>query len=106
MQARAPEQTGAMPPYAGALKLATYFGKALGVSAAAAAKFRPRPEQVEYAEVMGRFSEKRTALILDDILSSGGTVDALIRLLVREQDTRVINRMHDNRSVSDLFPET
>lgn len=152
-------------PDAGALKLATYFSRSLGVSTAIAAKFRPRPEEVEYSEIIGRFSGKKVALILDDILSSGGTAHTLVRLLVREKgirevhlgishnlcreeallrlqelhrdyrlkrvvitdsipqsgrytklpflsirslaDTlcRTINRIHYNRSVSDLFPE-
>ncbi|MFW6181352.1 MAG: phosphoribosyltransferase family protein, partial [Spirochaetota bacterium] len=77
-------------PDAGALKLASYCSRELGVSTAFAAKFRPGPEEVEYDEIVGRFSGKKTALILDDILSSGGTVETLIRLLVREKGIKEV----------------
>jgi ribose-phosphate pyrophosphokinase len=78
-------------PDAGALKLATYFSRRLSIQTAIAAKFRPRPEEVQYSEVIGQFSGKRVALILDDILSSGGTVQSLVRTLVRDKGIREVH---------------
>ena len=49
---------------------------------AIASKFRPKPEVAEITEIIGDFSGKKIAIILDDMISSGGTVEALIKKLV------------------------
>ena len=72
-------------PDAGAAKLATHFSRELELSCAVASKYRPSPENVEISDVIGDFSGKRTAIILDDMIASGGTIYELARKLVREK---------------------
>ena len=79
------EDVIAVAPDAGASKFVTHFGRALGLNCAIASKYRPRPEQVVISEIIGDFEGKRIAVILDDMISSGGTIDALIRKLVDEK---------------------
>lgn len=72
-------------PDAGATKFATLLGRALNLSPAIASKFRPHPEEAEITEIIGDFQGKRLALIPDDMISSGGTVYALVKKLVQEK---------------------
>jgi ribose-phosphate pyrophosphokinase len=74
----------AVAPDAGAAKLVAYFGRALDLKSAIASKFRPEPELVTISEVIGDFADKRVAIILDDMVSSGGTVYAIVKKLVDE----------------------
>jgi len=78
------EDVIAVAPDAGASKLVMYFGRALGLKCAVAAKERPRPDEVVISEIIGDFAGKRVALILDDELSTGGTLYELIKKLVEE----------------------
>lgn len=72
-------------PDAGASKFVTHFGRALNLKCAIASKYRPRPEEAMISEVIGDFSKKRIAIVLDDMISSGGTIYALIQKLVKEK---------------------
>lgn len=69
-------------PDAGAAKFVTRIGRILNLNAAIASKYRPRPEKAIIQEVIGDFTGKRIAIVLDDMISSGGTVYALIKELV------------------------
>jgi ribose-phosphate pyrophosphokinase len=75
----------AVAPDAGASKFVTHFGRALGIKCAIASKYRPRPEEVIIAEIIGDFEGKKTAIVLDDMISNGGTTHALIEKLVNEK---------------------
>jgi len=75
----------AVAPDVGASKFVTHFGRALGVKCAIASKYRPRAEEVEMSEIIGDFEGKRIAVVLDDMISNGGTIDALTRKLVTEK---------------------
>jgi len=75
----------AVAPDAGASKFVMQFGRALGLSCAVASKHRPRPEEAEVAEVMGDFEGKRIAIVLDDMINTGGTVEASITKLAEEK---------------------
>lgn len=68
-------------PDAGATKFITRIGRALNLNAAIASKYRPRPEEATIQEVIGDFTGKKIAIVLDDMISSGGTVHALIKEL-------------------------
>lgn len=68
-------------PDAGASKLAIHVAGLLELDCAVASKVRPRPEEAEIAGVIGNFDGKRRALVVDDMVASGGTVDALVRRL-------------------------
>lgn len=75
----------AVAPDAGASKYITYFGRALGLKCAIASKYRPRAEEAVISELIGNFVDKRIAIVLDDMISSGGTVYELIKKLVTEK---------------------
>lgn len=79
------EDVIAVAPDAGASKFIMHFARALNVSSAIASKYRPRPEEAEVSEIMGDFEGKRTAIVLDDMINTGGTVEATIRKLVEEK---------------------
>jgi ribose-phosphate pyrophosphokinase len=75
----------AVAPDAGASKLITHFARALEVNTAITSKFRPQQEQAVVTEIIGDFSGKRIAIVIDDMISSGGTIDALVRTLVEQK---------------------
>jgi ribose-phosphate pyrophosphokinase len=81
---RGQDDVVAVAPDAGASKLVTYFGRALELRSAIASKYRPAPEEAAIAEVIGDLAGKRRAIVLDDMISSGGTVEAVARKLVAE----------------------
>jgi ribose-phosphate pyrophosphokinase len=74
----------AIAPDAGASKLVTCFGRTLDLACAIASKHRPQPEQVAISEIIGDLAGKRVAIVLDDMISSGGTVYALLTMLSRQ----------------------
>jgi ribose-phosphate pyrophosphokinase len=82
---RAREDVVAVAPDAGASKLVTYFGRALDLKSAIASKYRPQPGEAAISEIIGDFSDKRVAIILDDMISSGGTVYAIVKKLIEEK---------------------
>lgn len=79
------EDVIAVAPDAGASKFITHFGRALNIKCAIASKYRPRPEEVVIEEIIGDFEGKKTAIVLDDMISNGGTMHALIQKLVEEK---------------------
>lgn len=72
----------AVAPDAGASKFVTYLARELKINSAIASKYRPRPEEATVSEIIGDFEGKRTALIVDDMISSGGTIEAVIQRLL------------------------
>ena len=80
----------AVAPDAGASKSVMHFARSLGISSAVASKYRPRPEEAEVSEIMGDFAEKRVALVLDDMINTGGTVEATVTKLVDENNIEEI----------------
>jgi ribose-phosphate pyrophosphokinase len=77
-------------PDEGAAKFVTHFGRALGLQTAIASKFRPKPEIAEIKDIFGDFRGKRIAVILDDMISGGGTIYELSKKLVDEKGIREI----------------
>jgi ribose-phosphate pyrophosphokinase len=84
------EDAIAVAPDAGASKFVTHFGRTLDLKCAIASKFRPRPEEALITEVIGDFTGKRVAIVLDDMISSGGTIYELIKKLVKEKGIREV----------------
>jgi ribose-phosphate pyrophosphokinase len=78
-------------PDAGAAKMATHVARALQIDSAITSKVRSQAEKVESVEVIGDFRRKRTAIIVDDILSSGGTVQAVVNKLEEISEIRDIH---------------
>jgi len=87
---RGREDVIAVAPDEGAAKFVTHFGRAMGLKYAIASKFRPRPEVAEIKEIMGEFEGKSTAVILDDMISGGGTMHELAKKLVQDKGIREI----------------
>jgi len=78
-------------PDVGASKFVTYFGRELGLESAVASKYRRRPEEAIISEVIGDFRNKRTAIVLDDMISSGGTVYATVKRLVENMNIQEVH---------------
>lgn len=71
-------------PDVGASKFVTHLGRKLDLQVAIAAKYHPAQEQTEISQIIGDLASKRIALVVDDMMSSGGTVYAVIKQLVEE----------------------
>jgi len=80
------EEAIAIAPDAGASKFVTSFGRALDLQCAIASKHRPRPEEAAISEIIGDLGGKRAAIVLDDMISSGGTIHALLTTLSRQSE--------------------
>jgi len=79
------EEVIVVAPDTGASKLVTHFGRLLGLNVAIASKHRPCAEEASITEVIGEFRGKSTAIVLDDMINTGGTAHALIKKLVTEK---------------------
>jgi ribose-phosphate pyrophosphokinase len=79
------QDTILVAPDAGASKFVTRLGRELNLNAAIASKYRPQPEVATIQEVIGDFTGKKIAVVVDDMISSGGTVYALIKELVTKK---------------------
>ena len=75
----------AVAPDVGASKFVTHFGRALNLKCAIASKYRPQPEEVVISEIIGDLDNKKIAIVLDDMISGGGTISSLIKKLVSEK---------------------
>lgn len=75
----------AVAPDLGASKFVTYFGRALDLSVALASKYRPRAEESVVTEVVGDLVDKRVAIVLDDMISGGGTLFGVVQELVENK---------------------
>lgn len=78
-------------PDMGASRLMIGFCRKIGISCAVTSKFRPEPEEAQIAQIMGDFNGKSTAILLDDMINTGGTVEAVIREL---HDNKGIDKVH------------
>ena len=75
----------AVAPDAGAVKFVMRFARTLNVSSAVASKYRPQPEEAVISEIMGGFVGKKSAIVLDDMIATGGTIEATVTKLVEEK---------------------
>lgn len=74
------EDVIAVAPDGGALKFVSRFSRALNIKTAVAVKERS-PDGSVSSELLGEMKGKGTAIVLDDMISSGETVYVLIRKL-------------------------
>lgn len=81
-QFRGREEVIAIAPDAGAAARVLEFCQALDIAHGVTRKQRPRPEEAVVSSISGDFHGCRTAIILDDMISSGGTISAVIDRLV------------------------
>lgn len=75
----------AVAPDKGASEFVTDFADAMGLTYALATKTRPQPGQAKISQIIGDFSGKKIAIILDDMIASAGSMRALTEKLVTEQ---------------------
>lgn len=75
----------AVAPDAGATKLILHFSREMGINSAIASKQRLRPEEATITDIIGDFRKKRTAIVLDDMIASAGTISELVQSLVEEK---------------------
>ena len=75
-------------PDAGGVSRARIFAERLGCGLAIIFKRRPRPEAVELMDFVGEI-EGKTALIVDDIISTGGTLLKAVEMLKEKGASRV-----------------
>lgn len=68
-------------PDAGASKMITYLGRRLRLNCAIASKERPRAEVAQITEIIGDLAGKRVGIVVDDMISSGGTIYELVKKL-------------------------
>jgi ribose-phosphate pyrophosphokinase len=81
----------AVAPDAGAAERVSRLARALDIPVAVASKRRPRPDEALVTDVEGDFTGKRTALVIDDMISTGGTVSALVERLYRDRGIRNVH---------------
>jgi ribose-phosphate pyrophosphokinase len=79
------EDVIAVAPDAGATKLIMHFSREMNVNSAIAAKYRPKSEEAVITDIIGDFRKKKTALVMDDMISSAGTVESLITKLIEDK---------------------
>jgi ribose-phosphate pyrophosphokinase len=92
----------AVAPDAGASNFVLHFCRALGLTGAIASKFRPSTDESVITQVVGDFTGKRVAIILDDELSTGGTVYALAQKLHEDYGIKEIYcAMSHNRCLAE-----
>ena len=75
----------AVAPDAGATKMILHFSRQMGVNSAIASKYRPQQEEAVITDIIGDFRGKKTAIVLDDMISSGNTIFELVQKLVNEK---------------------
>ncbi|MBD3242405.1 MAG: ribose-phosphate diphosphokinase [Chitinivibrionales bacterium] len=73
-------------PDEGAAKMVTRVAMTLNVSSAIAAKLRSSGGSIESSRLIGDFEGKRVAILLDDIIGSGGTLRAAITGIAERSD--------------------
>jgi len=78
------EDVIAVAPDAGASKFVTHFSRRLNLNSAVASKHRPSHDKAVISEIIGDFTGKRIAILVDDMISTGGTVYSLAQKLIAE----------------------
>lgn len=68
-------------PDLGAVKLAGHYATLLNTSAAVIRKTRESATQVRAKELSGDV-DGRAVIVIDDMISTGGTIDAAVRVLL------------------------
>ena len=77
-------------PDAGAASFMIPFCRKMNLNCAVTAKYRPEPEKTAITDIMGDFNGMDEAIILDDMINTGGTVEAVIKKLSAEKGINTI----------------
>ncbi|MDT8304747.1 MAG: ribose-phosphate diphosphokinase [Anaerolineae bacterium] len=80
----------AVAPDVGASKFVTHLGRTLDLSCAIASKYRPQPEHAVVNEIIGNISGRKIALVIDDMISTGGTIAAVVQRLAEAGIAEII----------------
>lgn len=90
---RGREDVVLVAPDIGASRFTTHLGRALDLEVAIASKYHPKREQTEITQIIGDLVNKQVALVVDDMMSSGGTLHGVVKKLVTEhhiQEVRLV----------------
>ena len=74
----------AVAPDVGASKLITHFADTMSIKYAIASKERYKDGKVRIKEIIGDFKDKTRAIILDDMISTGGSIQELVEKLIEK----------------------
>jgi ribose-phosphate pyrophosphokinase len=74
-------------PDAGASKFVNHIGREFNINVAIALKYRPPLEEAVISEVIEGFSDKHIAITLNDMISTGGIIYNLVKILFEEKNT-------------------
>ncbi len=77
-------------PDAGAARFMIPFCRQMDLQCAVTAKYRPAPEKTTITDIMGNFEDMKQAIVLDDMINTGGTVEAVIKKLHTEKEIEKI----------------
>lgn len=77
-------------PDAGAAAFMIPFCRKMDIRCAISSKYRPEPEQVAVTEIMGNFEGINEAIIIDDMINTGGTVEAVVKKLYFEKGIKKV----------------
>jgi len=71
-------------PDAGAAEFMIPFCRDMNLNTAVTAKYRPEPEKAAITDIMGDFEGMQEAIVLDDMINTGGTVEAVVKKLYKD----------------------
>jgi len=77
-------------PDAGAAAFMIPFCRNMNINCAVTAKYRPEPEKTAITDIMGNFEGMDEAIVLDDMINTGGTVEAVVKKLYTEKGIKKI----------------
>jgi ribose-phosphate pyrophosphokinase len=80
------QDTIIVAPDIGAAKSLKHIAKKLQLTMAVSSKFRPTKEKVEITEIVGDFTGKKNALIIDDMISTGGSIFEVSKILKEKKN--------------------
>ncbi|RKZ30529.1 hypothetical protein DRQ36_05235 [bacterium] len=82
------DNTIVVAPDVGASKLVTHFADFVRINYAIASKERLNDGKVVIKEIVGDFENKTSAIILDDMISTGGSIKELIEKLIERKKVK------------------
>ena len=77
-------------PDKGAVTFLIPFCQGMNIRSGIASKLRPEPEQATITEIIGDFKGINRAIVLDDMINTGGTIDACVKALHDEKGIQAI----------------
>lgn len=77
-------------PDVGASKFVTHLGRMLDLQVAIASKYHSERGHTEISQIIGDLANKETAIVVDDMMSSGSTIHRVVTKLVKEHSIQQV----------------